>query len=181
MQPIQPPDSIVGSGAGPRPVPTQSGNPRPSPTGGIITPTQTGPTNPGNMTGGVNAAAAGSSILSITSTSTTMMAMSQQVGQFLGGVDSSLANNEYLKLLIAAMIMNALLAGGGSGGNDNAMRMLEELSGGRNSAMYISVTSTSQSISIAQSSQQIIQGADGAAAGTDASSASRGGNLNLTI
>lgn len=186
MQPVQPPDSAGQSAAGgirlTLPASLAAGQ---SQGGQIIAPSGGGHTGSGGITpsavAGATAGASSSSILSISSSSTSMMMMSQQVGEFLGGVDSSLAQNEYLKLLLAAIIMSVLLGEGDSQNSENAMKLLEQLSGSQQSAMFISIQSTSQSLSIQQTSQSLMSSDATTALSDSAANGERGQNLDLSI
>lgn len=186
MLPVQPPDSSGQSAAGgirlTLPASLAAGQ---SQGGQIITPAGSGAAGSGGITPGAvvgsTASASSSSILSINSSSTSMTMMSQQVGEFLGGVDSSLAQNEYLKLLLAAIIMSVLLGESDSQNSDNAMKLLEQLSGSQQSAMYISIQSTSQSLSIQETSQSVMSSDATTAMGVSATDGECGQNLDLSI
>lgn len=179
MQPIQPPDAHGASGAfGPGirlslPASLGPGNLQ---AGGSAT--NSGQITPSGVAGVIGTSA--SSILSVTSNSTSMTLMSQQVGEFLGGIDQALANNEYLKLLLAAIIMSVLLGEGDAQSTQNAMQMLEALSGSQSSAMYISIESTSQSVSIQQSSQALMSAEALTSFNSGAGQGDQGQNLDLS-
>jgi len=186
MQPVQPPDSAGQTAAGgirlTLPASLAAGQ---SQGGQINAPSGGGTTGSGSITPGAvvgsTASASSSSILSISSSSTNMLMMSQQVGEFLGGVDSSLAQNEYLKLLLAAIIMSVLLGEGDSKNSEDAMKLLEQLSGSQQSAMYISFQSTSQTLSIQQASQSVMSSDAATAMGVSATDGENGQNLDLSV
>jgi hypothetical protein len=79
------------------------------------------------------------------------------VETFLSSIDPAMANNQYLKLLIAALIMQFLL------GDESTMqqsgqaglRALETLAGGRNNALYLSVESATNTVQIQQQSSRL--------------------------
>lgn len=112
-------------------------------------------------------------IAAINSTqSVTTLAITQQVDGFLGGIDPSLQNNAYLKLLIAALIMQVLLGSDGGAQQSGAgLQSLEGLTGGRNSALFVTIESSTNSVQLQQQSyrldmnsavQSLSQTADGA-------------------
>jgi hypothetical protein len=78
-----------------------------------------------------------------------MTQMTQQVGGFLGSVDPKLANHDYLKMLIAAMIMSVLLEDGGNQqSGQSALKALESLTGSQNNAMFMSIETATNSVQI---------------------------------
>lgn len=83
---------------------------------------QPGSLSPGaGIVGGVNVAQAGiqtGSAMSITSTSTSISMVHSQVDTMLGNVGIDLENNQVLRMIIALMILQALLAQ--DGGNQQA-------------------------------------------------------------
>lgn len=94
--------------------------------------------------------------------STSGTQLSQQVQNFLGQVQPELANNEYLKLLISAMIMQYLLNDGQQGqqqsqqaGNEGMLNLLEGLSGSRNNALYISMESSTNIVQMEHASTRL--------------------------
>jgi hypothetical protein len=94
----------------------------------------------------------------ISTTSSSMTMMREQVGGMLGGIDPRLMNNEYLKLLIAAMIMNALLSedgGANQSGGQGMLQSLEGLTGGRNNALFMSLETSTNSVQIQQQSVRL--------------------------
>ncbi len=87
----------------------------------------------------------------------------EQVGSMLESIDPSMAQgNQYLKLLIAALIMNALLNGEESAGQQTggqngqgAMRALEDLAGGKNNSFFLSIETSTNTVQIEQMSTRL--------------------------
>jgi len=106
-----------------------------------------------------SAQSANANSVSITSSSsvTTAVLVQQQVDGMLSGIDPALANNDYLKLLIVAMILNALL------GDDislqqsaqNSLQALEGLTGGTQNTLYFMMETSTNTVQIQQSSQRL--------------------------
>ena len=103
-------------------------------------------------------ATAASSLTSLQSSSTVSMTIvNQQVETMLGNVDQGLLSNENLKLLLAIMIMNALLAddGGTQQTGQGALKALEDFAGGRNNSLYIAIESSTNTVQIEQYSSRL--------------------------
>jgi len=85
------------------------------------------------------------------------VAISQQVDAFLGSISPTLANNAYLKLLIAALIMQVLLGedGGAQQSGAGSLATLEALAGGRNTALFISIESSTNTVQLTQQSSRL--------------------------
>jgi phospholipase/lecithinase/hemolysin len=82
--------------------------------------------------------------------------VSQQVEAFLGSVDPALANNAYLKLLIAALIMQVLLGeDGGAQKSSAGLQGLEALAGGRNNSLFVAMETSTNTVQIAQQSTRL--------------------------
>ncbi|MCB9866284.1 MAG: hypothetical protein H6816_06575 [Phycisphaerales bacterium] len=107
------------------------------------------------------------------SQSTTSVAITQQVDSFLSGIGSGLQNNAYLKLLIAALIMQVLLGeDGGAQQSGAGLQGLESLAGGRNSALHITIESSTNTVQMQQQSYRLdantaVQSMSGSANGAD--------------
>ncbi len=128
MQPIQP------TGAFNTPRPTQM---------------QAGLANAQQVSAGVQTTNA-----TATSSVTNISMVNQQIGQALGNIDSRLASNEALKLLLAIIILNALLAedGGTQQSGQAALKALEDFAGGRGNAMYITIETSTNTVQLQQQS-----------------------------
>lgn len=103
------------------------------------------------------AAGAQSSTASVSlSESTTSMAVSQQVETFLAGISPMLGNNAYLKLLIAALIMQVLLGEDGGAQKSNAgLQGLESLAGGRNNVLFVAIESSTNTVQLEHQSYRL--------------------------
>ncbi len=95
------------------------------------------------------------SAVATTSSSMSVSTVSQQVGVFLEELSPQLADNEYLKLLIAAMILQALLSedGGAQQTAQAGLKALEYLAGSKQSAMYVSMSIESSTTSVQMQQQ----------------------------
>jgi hypothetical protein len=89
--------------------------------------------------------------------STSATQLSEQVQNFLHQVQPSLGNNEYLKLIIAAMIMQYLMNDGQGmqASGERMTNLLEGLSGNRNSALFISMESSTNVVQIEHASTRL--------------------------
>jgi phospholipase/lecithinase/hemolysin len=136
MEPIQ---SVSANGLGqPRPVSTSS-------------------TEQSASAGQAVSAQASSTSMQVSATqSLSSTTVSQQVEAFLGSVDPALANNAYLKLLIAALIMQVLLGeDGGAQKSSAGLQGLEALAGGRNNSLFVAMETSTNTVQIAQQSTRL--------------------------
>ena len=95
--------------------------------------------------------------VSISSSSNmTMSTLTQQIGAFLESISPELVDNQYLKLLIAAMIMQALLGedGGAQQTGQAGMQALEFLSSS-SQAVQMSVQSSTSVVQMQQQSAAV--------------------------
>jgi hypothetical protein len=119
------------------------------------------------LSSSVNASSGSTSGLSSASSSSytsfdTTVAIHQQVDTFLSSIAEGLGENQYLKLLIAALIMQVLL------GHDGAvqqtgqagLKALESLAGGQQNSLYLAIESSTNTVQIQhQSSRLEVSGA----------------------
>jgi len=90
------------------------------------------------------------------SESVSAAAVSQNVENFLGSINPALGNNAYLKLLIAALIMQVLLGeDGGAQQSGAGLQGLEALSGGRNNLLFVSIESSTNTVQLEQQSYRL--------------------------
>ena len=97
------------------------------------------------------------STVASTSSVTSLTTIQQQVGTMLNTVSPALDNNQYLKLLIAMLILNTLLNENGSAsqGGQGAMNALETLTGGRNNALFMAVETATNTVQVQQQSLRL--------------------------
>ena len=96
--------------------------------------------------------------VSITSTTSRTTMVQEQVGALLESISPELAqNNQYLKLLIAALILNALLNGdeSASQSGQGSMKALEDLAGGKNNSFYLAIETSTNTVQIQQMSSRL--------------------------
>ncbi len=96
--------------------------------------------------------------VSITSTTSQTSMVHEQVGSMLESIDPGMAqNNQYLKLLIAALILNALLNGdeSASQSGQGSMKALEYLAGGKNNSFYLAIETSTNTVQIQQMSSRV--------------------------
>lgn len=107
--------------------------------------------------GAVRQGATTNTVSTTSSTSSTNVTIQQQVEVFLNSIDPAMANNQYLKLLIAALIMQFLL------GDESSMQQtgqaglnaLEGLTGSRTNSMYLSIESATNTAQTQQQSTRL--------------------------
>lgn len=96
--------------------------------------------------------------ISISSSTSQTSIVQEQVGALLESISPELAqNNQYLKLLIAALILNALLNGDESASQSGggAMSALETLAGGKNNSFYLAIETSTNTVQIQQMSTRL--------------------------
>jgi hypothetical protein len=96
--------------------------------------------------------------VSITSSTSRTTMVQEQVGSMLESISPEMAqNNQYLKLLIAALILNALLNGdeSASQSGQGSMKALEELAGGKNNSFYLAIETSTNTVQIQQMSSRL--------------------------
>ncbi len=96
--------------------------------------------------------------ISMSSTTTRTTMVQEQVGAMLESISPEMAqNNQYLKLLIAALILNALLNGdeSASQSGQGTMQALEDLAGGKNNSFYLAIETSTNTVQIQQMSSRL--------------------------
>jgi phospholipase/lecithinase/hemolysin len=130
--------------------------------------------------GGASAGAAATS-MSVTSSSS-VLTINQQVSAFLSSVSPALADNQYLKMVIAALILQFLLGDGnvqqqtGQGG----INLLESLASGRQNTLQITLESSTNVVQLEQQSTRLdVIGAVQTMSSGDEANNQSGGTLDL--
>lgn len=95
--------------------------------------------------------------VTMSNTSIKITSVDMQVGQMLGNIDPSLANNQFLKMMIALMIMEALLSndGGSQQSGQAALKAFEQFASSSSNASFLTIESSTNTVQIQQQSTRL--------------------------
>jgi hypothetical protein len=124
-----------------------------------ITPPSVAPTGagrPGATSAGQTAAQIGGSSLTITASTTNVAMVHAQVDSMLNSVGLDIGDNQVLRMIIALMIMEALLAQDGGNQQAGGLGLFAGMDQQRADASYLSIQSETSTIQIQQQSSSLV-------------------------